>query len=128
MIVYSKEKDGTLNVCVAGYLTRDAYVSDKVVLFSVCYGKHKFLDVKVWKSDTEISGIAACLEKHDRVFVSGTHESYTNKDGETKDQIVVDFLMPISIPAAETTEPDAQDQGNAGTWEELNDDDGTLPF
>lgn len=128
MIQYSKEQDGTMNVCVSGYLTRDAFVNDKVILFSVCYGKQKYMDVKVWRNTDELAALAACLEKHDTVLVCGTYETYTSKDGEKKDQINADFLMPLTMPATAPNVPDEQEQAAAGTWEELSENDEGLPF
>lgn len=128
MIVYSREQDGTLNVCVTGYLTKDAYVSDTVVLFSVCYGKNKYMDAKVWRTDETLAGIASRLEKHDTVMVAGVYETFQNKNGETKNQVKVDFLSPLSVPAAAIPVPDEQDQAAAGTWQDVTDDEGELPF
>lgn len=128
MIQYSKEQDGTMNVMVSGYLPKDAFTNDKVILFSVCYGKQKYMDVKVWRNSDDLATLAACLEKHDTVFVCGTHDAYTNKNGERKTQLTADFLMPMTMPAAAPSEPDAQNQAAAGTWKELDDNDGELPF
>lgn len=129
MILYSREQDGTLNVCVTGYLTKDAHVAEKVVLFSVCYGKNKYMDAKVWRSDETLAGIASCLEKHDTVMAAGIYETFQNRNGETKNQIKVDFVYPLSVPAAAAVPvPDEQDQAAAGTWQDVTDDEGELPF
>ena len=128
-IFHSKEKDGTLNVRVTGYLTKDPKVTDKVVLFSVCYGKKKYMDCKAWTSDTP-GEIAACLEHHDYVSVDGIYQPYTGNDGQTRDQITVDGVFPMVPPAAnvpEQEEPDSPPQ-SVQTWSEISGMDGELPF
>lgn len=131
-IFYSKEQDGTLNVRVSGYLTKEPKVTEKVVLFSVCYGKKKYMDCKAWSKDTP-GQIAACLEAHDCVAVDGTYEVYTKSDGTERKQIVVDGIFPMVVPYAasemsgnETSEQTKEQPQSA--WTELNDQDGEIPF
>lgn len=130
-ILYSKEQDGTLNVAISGYVTKDAKVFDKVVLFSVCYnGKaKKYMDCKAW-SDRTAGKIASCLEKHDEVMVFGIHERYTGKDGQARDQIIVDGIIPMVEPPAATAPVMAQAQGaqSAEAFSLIEEDDAELPF
>lgn len=131
-IFYSKEQDGTLNVRVSGYLTKEPKVTEKVVLFSVCYGKKKYMDCKAWAKDTP-GQIAACLEAHDCVAVDGTYEVYTKSDGTERKQIVVDGIFPMVVPYAASEMPgnETSEQTNAqqqSAWTELDDQDGELPF
>lgn len=127
-IFQSREKDGTINVRVTGYLTKDPKVTDKVVLFSVCYGKKKYIDCKCWAGD--VAGqIAACLEHHDSVGVDGVYESYEGRDGQVRPQIAVDGVFPMTIPAFDDV-PNQEDlPPSSSTYEELEDSDsGELPF
>lgn len=134
-IIFSKEQDGTMNVHAAGYLTREPMVYDKVVLFGLCYGKQKFLDCKAWRNDDN-GRIAECLEKHDVVSVDGVYASYKNKDGETKWQVTVDAIFPVTAPGAMTNSlPTPAQNSNAdpldslGTkLQEYDDSDEDLPF
>ncbi len=127
-IIYSKEQDGTLNVAVSGYITNDAKVYEKVVLFSVCYNRKakKYMDCKAW-SDSIAGKIAACLEKHDEVTAFGTYEKYVGKDGKERDQIIIDGLIPMLVPQAEPETPHPQ-SGAQGDFAEIDDDDAELPF
>lgn len=105
-IIFFKEKDGTINVHAAGYVTREPKVLDKVVLFGLCYGKQKFLDCKAWRNDAA-GRVAECLEKHDVIAIDGVYESYENKDGETKWQASVDAIFPVTVPSAAANSPAA---------------------
>lgn len=131
-IIFFKEKDGTINVHAAGYVTREPKVFDKVVLFGLCYGKQKFLDCKAWRSD--VTGrVAECLEKHDVISVDGVYESYENKDGDTKWQATLDAIFPVGVSSAGAAQPSAppKPQGTQeATFTELPDDepDDDLPF
>lgn len=129
-IFYSKEKDGTLNVHVSGYVTKDPKVTDKVVLFSVCYGKQKYMDCKAWGNETA-GKIAACLERHDAVSVDGVYEEFEGRDGQLRKQISVDGIFPMIVPAAapERDQPkDAAQTQQSSTLEDLSDSDPDLPF
>ena len=130
-IIFSKEKDGTINVHAAGYVTKEPKVYDKVVLFGVCYDKGKYLDCKCWRND--ISGqIAECLEKHDVVTVDGKYESYENKDGDTKWQAQLDAIQPITPPVAaapsQTAAPAQTQSQQTGGFTDLDEVDDQLPF
>jgi len=130
-LIQSKERDGTVSLHVCGYVTKDPYIpqSGKVVLFSVCYGKDKYMDCKVW-ADKKAGQLAACLEKHDDVCVDGVLDAY-EKDGKTKVQISVDFL---TVQQEAPSTPEAEDAAEASAspegFTELNeeDDGGELPF
>ena len=128
-IFHSRVKDGTLNVRVTGYLTKDPKVTDKVVLFSVCYGKKKYMDCKAWTSDTP-GQIAACMEHHDFVSVDGVFQPYTGSDGQTRDQITVDGIFPMNIPFAAPADVSEDDlPPSSTTYEEMMDTgDGELSF
>lgn len=125
-----KERDGTVNLRVVGYLTKDPKVTEKVVLFSVCYGKKKYMDCKAWAGETA-GQTAACMEHHDNVDVSGVFQQYTNRDGVVKDQLLADAVIPLTVP----TFSDAEEMGEAdlppstSTYKELTDEvDEELPF
>lgn len=92
MSIFAFKKDGAVNIRVCGYLPRDAKAFDKMVLFSVCYGKDRYMDVKVWKIGRKLADLAECLEKHDTVAVDGVLETYTGKDGKERSQVVADFI------------------------------------
>lgn len=134
-IIFFKEKDGTINVHAAGYVTSEPKVYDKVVLFGLCYGKQKYLDCKAWRSDVT-GGEAERLEKHDRISVDGVYKSYENKDGETKWQAELDSIFPVGVTsaAANSLAPLAQ-QNSAdpldtlgSRLQEYNEPDDDLPF
>ncbi len=130
-IFYCKEQDGTMNVRVSGYVTKDPKVTEKVVLFSVCYGKQKYMDCKAWANETA-GQIAACLERHDAVAVDGVYEQFEGRDGQIRKQLSVDGIFPMVVPSAapEPAQPErsAPQTQQSSTWEELSDDDGSLPF
>ena len=128
-----KEKDGTVNMRVCGYATKDPRSFDKITLFSVCYGKNKYMDVKVWASNKELNALATCIERHDTVDVSGIYETYVNKDGKEFGQIVADFISVLQEPPVpDYVEPPVSESGNAenGGFKEIEEeeDDGELPF
>lgn len=126
MILYSKEQDGTMNVHVTGYLTKDPKITEKVVLFSVCYGKKKYMDCKAWKNEKQ-GEIASLLERHDVVSVDGTMDSYTDRDGKERSQLSVDgiFVMQIAAPVSDASGLPP----SSSTFEELaGEDESDLPF
>lgn len=101
----SRQKDGTISIQATGYVTKDPYIpeSGKIVFFTVCYGKQKYLDCKAW-ANTAAGRLAACLEKHDTVCVTGDLDEYEAKDGTRKQQLVVDFLtVQMEPPQSEYT-------------------------
>ena len=129
----TKERDGTVNIRVCGYVTKDPYIptSGKMVLFSVCYGKEKFMDCKAWAS-SKVGQLAACLERHDEVAVDGVWEQYTDKDGKERSQVRVDHIaVQMEAPKADEQQELRQSSAESGGFTELNEaeeDDGTLPF
>ena len=127
--IQSKEKDGTVSMMVSGYLPKAPKVFEKVVLFSVCYGKGKFMDCKAWTNDA-VGKIAACLERHDNVAVCGVYETYTKDNGETQKQIAVDGIFPMTAITAlsASAQPDETDMAAEGSWSDMDDGDGELPF
>ena len=120
-----------MNVRVSGYITKDPKVTEKVVLFSVCYGKQKYMDCKAWANETA-GQIAACLERHDAVAVDGVYEQFEGRDGQIRKQLSVDGIFPMVVPSAapEPAQPErsAPQTQQSSTWEELSGDDGELPF
>ena len=129
----TKERDGTVNIRVCGYVTKDPYIpaSGKMVLFSVCYGKEKFMDCKAWAS-SKVGQLAACLERHDEVAVDGVWEQYTDKDGKERSQVRVDHIaVQMEAPKADEQQEIRQSGAESGGFTELNEaeeDEGTLPF
>lgn len=135
-----KEKDGTLNVTVNGYVTKDPRIFEKdgkpvIASFSVCYGKKKYMDCKAWSGNEELFALAGCLEHHDVVSVSGVYTTHTGKDGKEYGQIDADFISVLQQPqesAAQFAPSDGAKSG--GTPEgfteigEESEDDGQLPF
>lgn len=108
MSIFAFKKDGVVNVRVCGYLTRDAKAFDKTVIFSVCYGKERYMDVKVWKSEKKLADLAECLEKHDVVAVDGVFETYAGKDNKERSQVVADFIaVQQEVPEADVGNSDA---------------------
>ena len=99
-IICFKEKDGTVNVHASGYVTKDPKCFEKVVLFSVCYGRQKYLDCKAWAKDVP-GKIAACLERHDQVTVDGIMDTYTDREDNERSELVVDGITPLVVPAAQ---------------------------
>lgn len=133
-IFQTKEKDGTINIRVCGYLTKDPFVpeSGKVVLFTVCYAKDKYMDCKAW-GDKTVGELAACLERHDEVAVDGIYDSYTGKDGKRREQIVADHISvqqsPIARGSQEAHSGVETDSGIAPDgFVEEEDNGGELPF
>ncbi len=133
-IFQSKEKDGTISIRVCGYLTKDPFIpeSGKVVLFTVCYAKDKYMDCKAW-GDKAVGELAACLERHDEVAVDGIYDSYTGKDGKQREQIVADHIsVQQSAPAALEQDPHTGGvDGNATASDGFADEEdtgGELPF
>lgn len=130
----TREKDGTLWVRVTGYLTKDPKTFDKTLLFSICYDKKKYMDVKVWRSQKGLANLTSCLERHDRVAIDGKLESYTGKDGTQRWQVEADFIGVVgALPAASRESRDSSDSTNApqdvpGAKLEEAEDDGEIPF
>ena len=132
-LLQSKEKDGSISMRVCGYLPREPKSFEKFVVFTVSYGKKKYMDVKVWKSNADVANYAECLEAHDTVAVDGVYETYVGKDDKEHGQVIADFITAMGAPAV-VSEP--QESGSAnpnsdipdGFTEEEEDPDGQLPF
>lgn len=137
----TKERDGSVYILAGGYVTKDPKVFEKSILFSVCYAKQKYINVKVWLHDDDVlSDIAKLLERHDRVLVSGKYETYRTTTGDERNQIVADYINVATVPSAApsgkmedgaeqpvTDKPDnSPAQIPEGFTEE--EDDGELPF
>ena len=132
-IVYSKSKDGVLNVAVCGKISREPEIKTNTkgdkVRFSVYYAKKSYMDCDAW-ADSDAGHMAMCLEEGDTVMVMGTHRSWTYNDKEYQ-SVAVDGIFPMSIPSASseaTAEaPASRPPQNTDGYEELSDDEG-LPF
>ena len=125
-------KDGGISIGLSGYLTKDPKIVEKdgkpvLALFSVCYGKKKYMDCKVWSGSEKLFLLARCLEAHDVVSVAGWFETYQDREGKLKEQIVVDFIAVLQEPpkAGGDVRPAPADGGMEETGEE---EDGELPF
>ena len=134
-----KEKDGTINMTVCGYVTKDPKIFEKdgkpvIASFSVCYGKKKYMDCKAWSGNESVFALAGCLEHHDVVSVSGVYTTHTGKDGKEYGQIDADFISVLQQPQGEpeTAMPDRPSYGavDSGFTEiaEDSEDEGQLPF
>ena len=133
----SKEKDGTINLAVSGYLTKEPKTFEKdgritMALFSVCYGKSKYMDIKVPGFREELLNLALCLEAKDNVEVKGVFESYTGKDGTQHSQIFADWIAVLQAPPAaeEREQRHSAAENSAPALREIQEeeDDGDLPF
>ena len=131
-VVYSKEKDGTLNVLVSGKVVRDPEIkqgnngSGSRVKFSICYGKKKFMDCEAW-ADSEVGSVAGCLEKGDVISVMGTHRTWEYQDRQYS-TLSADMIFTMSVPEAYVDEsvPAPPTKSYGEMMEE--DEDGELPF
>ena len=129
-LIQGIREDGRISKIISGYLTKDPKVFDKVVLFSVCNDKGEFMDCKAWSNDSA-GRIAADLKKHDDVIAMGNFETYTNRNGEKQDQLVVNGLVPMKAILAllsASAQPDETDTAAAGSWSDMDDGEGELPF
>lgn len=142
-----KEKDGTINMCVAGDVTQEAKSigNGKLVSISVRYGTKKYMDCKAW-SDSKVADIMGRLERGDVVEVKGVYESREGKDGKTYTSILADYIGvmtedgPCVVPEADTegqkkdqTTPTEKAEGIKKEWDEWKectqgDEDDDLPF
>lgn len=134
-------EDGSRDVIAAGKVTRDSefeYTPSKRMpkaSFSMAVGKKKYLNC-VSLGNSDVTSIAANLEKGDVVLVSGTYteNTYTGRDGTEK--VWRSCLLSFcTIQPALPSNLDAGTEGNAGAplpevpdFNELDGDDGELPF
>lgn len=127
-IIFAKEKDGTINIHAAGYITHEPKVFDKIVLFSICYGKDKYYDCKAWRNDPA-GKIASCLERHDVVVVDGVYNVYHPEGGEKKERIAVDAIVPVVAAAMSASGQQTRaKEATSGPFSEIEEDDSELPF
>lgn len=136
-IIFSKEKDGTINVQVAGKVSRDPEIKQAKngtkIRFGVNYGKKKFINVEAWE-DGEVGRIANALEKGDPVLAAGTYETWEYNDQQYS-VVRADFITPIAMPSAPAQPAPAPTQKKDDFvvptgFTELDDDfdDSELPF
>ena len=127
-IIFAKEKDGTINVHAAGYITHEPKVFDKIVLFSICYGKDKYYDCKAWRNDPA-GKIASCLERHDVVMVDGVYDVYQPEGGEKKERIAVDAIVSVVATTVSASGPKtSESKASSGPFTEIDEEDSELPF
>lgn len=134
-IIYSKEKDGTLNVLVSGRVSREPLVRENErggkVKFSVNYGKSKFMECEVWSDRHDAYGIAGRLEKGDEIAVMGTHSSWMYNDKQYE-CVTADMLITSTVPLVPVRDSGAVPTSTANPvtaqdFEELEEED-SLPF
>ncbi len=125
-IFYSREKDGTLNVHISGKVTQAPKLSrnEKNVNFSVSYGKSKYMNCEAW-ADSHAGDIAARLEVGDVVSMDGIHRTWEYND-KTYQSVTIDYISVMGTP--ETAPQDFTEPTLGVTYEDLQDDDGELPF
>lgn len=129
-IIYSKEQDGTLNVLVSGKLTRDPEIKhlpkgDKI-RFSIAYGAKKYMDCEVW-ADNAVGQLAGCLEKGDTIAATGSHRSW-EYNGKTYHSIDVDAIFTMNMPPISTSGSSEHTAEATPQFEELSEEDESLPF
>lgn len=126
----SREKDGTIWAMVNGTLVKNPEVREKMLLFSVCYGRKKYMNCKVWASSEVLSVYSGLLERHDVVSVSGKLEQYTGKDGKQYWTIAADYVNAVQIPVAIAGNHESHEGGSLPGEISFADeeDDGELPF
>ena len=135
-IIAFKEKDGTINMTITGNVSSDPELKDGdrggKVRFSVAYGKKKFQSVEAF-ADSAAGRLAGCLEKGDRVSVSGTWESWEYND-KKYDILRADFIqVQQDAPAEEENGADARktpknDEPKQNVMDEYSEVDEDLPF
>lgn len=132
--VGSKDADGILNVFMTGKVTREPKIQTTSkgdhVKFSIAYGKKKYMDCDAW-ADSPAGEVAACLEVGDMVMITGTHRSWEYND-KTYQSITVDGIFLQTTPLAPSVpnapSPAAKEAVQAGSFEDLDDEDEELPF
>lgn len=135
IFVFREKGEDTLNMIVAGKVSRDAELNQKGdrYKFSVCYGKSKFMNCEAYV-DGVCGPLAACLEKDDGVVVFGKWREW-EYDGKTYSSLTADHIAAQQIPQADA-EPE---QGfrpagravdvSADGFDDLGDETGgELPF
>lgn len=122
-ILCFKEKDGTLNVMVAGRVQKAPMLTagGRKLGFSVRYGKGKFMNVDAWENSGAWD-TAGMLEKDDAVAVIGVHTSREH-DGKTYESLNADIIL-TGVTAVHALEH-GQTHNPGDTWEETEDG---LPF
>lgn len=128
-IIYCKEKDGTLNVAVAGKVSREPELKSTskgdTIKFSVSYGKSKYMDCDTW-ADSDAGRIAGMLEKGDPVYVMGTHRAW-EYNGKSYQSVTADLILTGAVPAPPAAQS-AAPAPSAPAMEEITEDDAELPF
>lgn len=125
-LVQSREKDGTVSMRAAGIVARDPRAFGKVVSFSLCYRKDKFIDVSAW-ADSPCGAAAQSLAKGDKVAVDGILDVYTKGD-KTYTKIMADFI-DTQMAAGAVPSHGAASTSGLGEMEDGEDsEDGDLPF
>ena len=135
-IIQSKSKDGAISVIVAGQVSQSARVRENnrgsKASFSVRFDKGQYMQCDTWSDRGDVFDLACRTEKGDNVMVMGRYSPYTNKDGENVNCMTVDFIAAnaiMSMPLAGDAKAEIQKSDSAdGFMEELDDDDGDLPF
>ena len=128
-----KDRDGGVNMCLTGTVTREPELSrdGKHVRFSMAYAKKRYMTVDCW-ADSEIGRLAGCIEKGDHVQAVGLWEQW-EYEGKQYECLRCDFLTAVATPAAagsteEKREAPSAVPGGGGFGEMEDAEEGELPF
>lgn len=128
IFVFREKGEETLNMIVAGKVSRDAELNAKGdrYKFSVCYGKSKFMNCEAYV-DGACGALAACLEKDDGVVVFGKWREW-GYEGKMYSSLTADHIAVQQVPQMDG--PPEGDAPAAGEFQDLSgeEDDGELPF
>ena len=128
-ILQTREKDGTVNIQIAGKVSQDPRYNQKGdrINFSVMYGKNKFMNCQAY-ADTPAGFFIGFLEKGDHVLLTGIYEEW-EREGKKYSALKVDFATVQPAPQNDTVIPDSQEHSAAidGQFTELE-EEGNLPF
>lgn len=134
-IIYSKTQDGTINVLLAGKVTRDSEVKKtgdiSRVKFPVCYDKKQYMDCEAF-ADSDVGAVAGCLEKGDTVAVMGKYRTW-EYNGKTYKSVTADFIFTLAVPQPYIPEQPEQpeqpaEQQTTQFAQQINEADYELPF
>ena len=141
MIVFSREKDGTINVSLSGRVKKGAELHETTkgtkVRFSVSYGKQKYMNCDA-RFDSDAGRYASRLENGDCVHVDGTYREW-NYNGKFYNSVSVEWcgtMGDIILPKMSGNSTDASSENDADTdpsstkadLEEIAEEEEGLPF
>lgn len=134
-VIAFKDKDGNVNMHLAGRVTKEPKSKENSrggkCIFSMSYGKKKYMQIEVWSDNEYVYDTACRLDKGDVISVDGAYSTWTFNDKQYE-SVTADYIDAPKVPLVPVRGGSAAPASTANPvtsqdFEELDGED-ALPF